>query len=149
MLFPRRKIHTGFGCEDRRQQRSDEEECTVHNSSERAGGRLEMELVIYLTLRSWSCCCPNESDLYTRVPAPTSTYLNFHISKRSYFWKSQSRDQTDASMILDRWSALEGEQRVMEEWISSRYLPRLLVQMGGPRCSAHTTCLSCYVICHS
>ena len=51
-------------------------------------GRLEMELVIYLTLKSWSCCCPNESDLYTRVPAPTSEYLNFHISKRSYIWKS-------------------------------------------------------------
>lgn len=43
--------------------------------------------------------------------------------------RHQNRDQTDASMILDEvpWR----ESRVMEEWISSRYLPRLLVQMGG------------------
>ena len=38
MRFPRRKILTGFGCEDRREQRSDEEDCTVHTSSEKAGG---------------------------------------------------------------------------------------------------------------
>ena len=131
MLFPRRKIHTGFGCEDRRQQRSDEEECTVHTSSERAGGRLEMELVIYLTLRSWSCCCPNESDLYTRVPAPTSTYLNFHISKRSYIWKSQSRDQTDASMILDRWSALEGGRAESDGGMNLKPLPPEIVGADG------------------
>ena len=38
MRFPRRKILTWFGCEDRREQRSDEEVCTVHTSSEKAGG---------------------------------------------------------------------------------------------------------------
>ena len=145
MLFPRRKIHTGFGCEDRRQQRSDEEECTVLRETWRAPGDgagdiFDFEkLVLLLPKWKWSI-----------HPGPRTNLNIFelsHIKEKLYLKISESRPNR---CIYDiRWSALEGEQRVMEEWISSRYLPRLLVQMGGPRCSAHTTCLSCYVICHS